>query len=136
MILASLFHDIGHYVLGEASEKMANLGVLHHEKIGAKKLLEWGFPEKIAALVQNHVNAKRYLTSKSSKYYKNLSEASKGTLEFQGGKMTGKEMKEFEESPYFKESLEVRANDERAKELDLKVPDLESYRSLLFLSFS
>ena len=74
---------------------MAGLGVLDHEKIAAKHLLMWGFSEKVATLVSNHVEAKRYLSAQNPNYYQKLSEASRGTLEFQGGPMSKEEMLEF-----------------------------------------
>ncbi len=61
---------------------MGNLGVLKHEEIGAEVLKNIGFDDKVCELVKNHVNAKRYLVSKDPKYYENLSEASKGTLNY------------------------------------------------------
>ncbi|MBT4964096.1 MAG: HD domain-containing protein [Francisellaceae bacterium] len=131
VIIASLFHDIGHYVSSVPVEHMANLGVLNHELIAAKHLLMWGFSKRVVNLVANHVNAKRYLSANNDNYYEKLSDASKGTLKFQGGLMDTDEMCEFESSPYFTESIQVRINDERAKEPILKVPSLSAYEQLV-----
>lgn len=46
-------------------------------------------------IVKNHVNAKRYLVTKNPEYYDKLSEASKGTLVHQGGKMNEEEFNKF-----------------------------------------
>ena len=131
VVIASLFHDIGHFVSATPQPQMDGLGVLEHEKIGADYLRQCGFPEKVAILVENHVAAKRYLASKNPGYYDKLSEASKGTLAFQGGRMNDSEMTAFEESPNFTESIQVRVNDEKAKVVGLGVPPLEHYRPLV-----
>ena len=55
-----------------------------------------GFPLKMCNLIENHVKAKRYLVWKHKEYYESLSEASKGTLKFQGGPLTEEEALEFE----------------------------------------
>lgn len=127
VILASLFHDIGHYASTTKQFHMAELGIVHHEWIGAKLAYEVGFSAKVALLIGNHVNAKRYLASRKPNYYDRLSEASKGTLAFQGGPMTDNERLTFEKHPLFKEILQVRINDEKGKEVDCHVPELNYY---------
>src|SRR6188768_2926165 len=92
VVLAAFFHDIGHIcVMKNQSNNMGGYGVKSHEKIGADFLREKGFPEKVATLVESHVQAKRYLTFKFPEYFNSLSEASKMTLGFQGGVMTSEE---------------------------------------------
>ncbi len=127
VILASLFHDIGHFASLSAQHQMADLGVVNHEWIGAKLAYDVGFSAKVALLIGNHVNAKRYLSSKKPSYYERLSEASKRTLDFQGGPMSPDEMLVFESHPFFKEILQVRVNDEKGKDVSLNVPPLEHY---------
>lgn len=131
VILASLFHDIGHFASHSKQFQMAELGVVNHEWIGAKLAYEVGFSAKVALLIGNHVNAKRYLASKKANYYERLSEASKRTLDFQGGRMQAREMVALEHHPYFREILQVRINDEKGKALDLNVPTLEYYLPLI-----
>lgn len=126
VILAAFFHDIGHIcVMRNEENNMDGLGTKRHEKIGADFLRVRGFPERIAKLVENHVQAKRYLTYKYPDYYNNLSDASKKTLEFQGGKMTPKESTIFEQDPLFDTSLLMRKWDEAAKEMHTPLVDLE-----------
>ena len=43
---------------------MADLGIVHHEWIGAKLAYALGFSAKIALLIGHHVNAKRYLAGR------------------------------------------------------------------------
>jgi 2-amino-1-hydroxyethylphosphonate dioxygenase (glycine-forming) len=127
VVLASLFHDIGHFIPEAKQFTMADLGVIHHEWIGAHVAYSLGFSVKVALLIGYHVDAKRYLAAKKESYYDRLSQASKGTLAFQGGVMSAHEMKQFESHFYFKEILQVRINDEKGKELDLNVPNLAYY---------
>src|SRR6185312_4518771 len=106
---------------------MDDYGVVDHEKIGAAYLSERGFSEKITKLVASHVAAKRYLTFKNPEYYNRLSEASKHTLSFQGGRMSKEEADDFEKDEWFALYLALRSWDELAKEEHVPLPDLETY---------
>lgn len=119
VILAAFFHDIGHLLCNE--HEMTELGNIQHEITGATYLLQNGFSEKIALLVKNHVQAKRYLTFSNSDYYEQLSDASKQTLIWQGGKMTPEEANKFVKDDYFKLSLKMRLWDEAAKNITLNL---------------
>ncbi len=126
VILAAFFHDIGHICVSRnRANDMGGFGVKSHEKIGADFLREKGFSERTAQLVENHVEAKRYLTYRYPEYYNNLSEASKRTLEFQGGKMTPEESTRFEQDPLFEASIQLRKWDELAKEVNVPLIDLD-----------
>jgi phosphonate degradation associated HDIG domain protein len=126
VVLAAFFHDIGHLCEPRSNEdSMGEFGIKSHEKIGADYLREKGFPEQVARLVENHVAAKRYLTFKYSQYYAQLSEASKKTLEYQGGKMTSAEAKEFEKDTLFELSILLRRWDELAKATGVPVLNLD-----------
>ncbi|RZS97850.1 phosphonate degradation HD-domain oxygenase [Cecembia calidifontis] len=131
VILASFFHDIGHlFALDKQIENMGGFGAVRHELLGADYLRAKGFSEKIARLVENHVQAKRYLTYKFPEYYSKLSEASKKTLEYQGGVMSPQEAEAFENNEYFELSLKMRTWDEMAKEENIPIPDLSKYKKL------
>ena len=130
VILAAFFHDIGHIcVMQDEAESMNGFGVKRHEKIGADFVREKGFPERIAKLVENHVQAKRYLTFKYPDYYNSLSDASKHTLEFQGGVMRADEADLFEKDIYFETSIRMRKWDELAKEMHVALINLEEIKS-------
>jgi putative nucleotidyltransferase with HDIG domain len=135
VILAAFFHDIGHLCEFAFPEKkvehMDNVGVVDHEKLGAAYLLSKGFSEKIAKLVQSHVAAKRYLTYHYPEYYNQLSEASKKTLEFQGGIMTPEEAIAFEEDDLFDQYVAIRRWDDLAKKTEEPLPDLSYYKQLI-----
>lgn len=127
VILAAFLHDIGHLLIENEEEKMGNFGHISHEKIGANKILELGFSEKIAELILHHVLAKRYLVTKFPSYFEKLSEASIETLNIQGGKMQKIEMEAFERTSQFKNSLLLRIWDDQAKIPNEHIPDLGFY---------
>lgn len=119
MIVAAFLHDIGHFF--EHAEKMGEYGSLAHDDLGSAYLLECGFPEKMAKLVGSHVAAKRYLTWTDSAYYDTLSEASKQTLEYQGGPMKEEEALAFRNDPLFSQYIQIRIWDDMGKETDQPV---------------
>ncbi|RON08308.1 phosphohydrolase [Pseudomonas brassicacearum] len=123
VVLAAFFHDIGHLCAANA-ENMGGFGVASHERLGADYLRRLGFSERMARLVEYHVQAKRYLTFKEPGYYQRLSEASRRTLEYQGGVMTAAEAEAFERDPLCAISLRMRQWDEQAKEMWVPVIDL------------
>lgn len=132
IILAAFFHDIGHlceHIMPVA--QMDGFGVVDHEKLGADFLLGHGFSENMASLVRNHVQAKRYLTFSDQSYYDRLSEASKKTLEFQGGRMTAEEAASFEADPLFEMHIRLRKWDEKAKLEEQPLPPLSKYRDMI-----
>jgi putative nucleotidyltransferase with HDIG domain len=134
LIMAALFHDIGHLLEYKANsdDDMQGLGHRHHEDVGADFLLQLGFSKRIAKLVREHVQAKRYLTATNAQYASQLSEASRRTLALQGGPMTKAEVRSFESDPDFRDMLRVRVWDEKGKVLDAATPSLEYYEKLFF----
>lgn len=131
-VIAAFLHDIGHLLpVEEANGYMDGYGTVDHERLGADYLRDRGFSEKVAQLIENHVNAKRYLVFKRPDYLTRLSEASLKTLEFQGGPMTSDEATAFEHNPYFREILQVRGWDEQAKIPGLPTPDVAYYLAMM-----
>jgi 2-amino-1-hydroxyethylphosphonate dioxygenase (glycine-forming) len=129
VVLAAFFHDIGHICVKQnATNSMDGYGLKSHEKVGADYLRAKGFPERVAKLVESHVQAKRYLTFKYPDYYNALSDASKKTLEFQGGKMEKQEAQAFESDRIFDTSILMRKWDELAKEQHVPVIDLNDMK--------
>jgi phosphonate degradation associated HDIG domain protein len=118
VVLAAFFHDIGHLLAFEGDYgNMGGYGVEDHERLGADFLRALGFSERIATLVESHVQAKRYLTAKDPAYYNKLSEASKHTLELQGGRMSEDEQAFFEAHPLSGLMVKLRLWDDEAKEI-------------------
>ena len=124
VVLAAFFHDIGH-ICGEGGENMGGYGVVSHERQGADFLRRMGFSERLARLVEYHVQAKRYLTFSQPDYYARLSEASRRTLAYQGGVMSAEEALAFEQDPLYTLSLRMRYWDEQAKQMHVPVLELE-----------
>ncbi|ACU60446.1 HD domain-containing protein [Chitinophaga pinensis] len=130
MILAAFYHDIGHFL--EHGESMGVYGKMAHDQLGKQYLAENGFPEKMGILVASHVDAKRYLTYSNAAYYDLLSEASKKTLEYQGGPMTAEEAADYEKDPLLDSYIKLRYWDDQAKEIDIPVnpADVQMFREL------
>jgi putative nucleotidyltransferase with HDIG domain len=151
VVLAAFLHDIGHIseaakeaaggadeaaagtgATGEAdSRRMGAFGIKDHEELGAEFLREKGFSKKVCRLVESHVEAKRYLTARDPAYYAELSDASKKTLEYQGGPMTDEEADAFEQYPLFTLIIQMRKWDEQAKIEHKPLPDLQHYRRMM-----
>ncbi|HLX91096.1 MAG TPA: HD domain-containing protein [Puia sp.] len=132
VVLAAFLHDIGHICeAGHGDNEMDGFGIKDHEEIGADFLQEKGFSKKIVRLVQSHVEAKRYLTFKYPEYYAQLSDASKKTLEYQGGRMEASEAAAFEQYPLFDLIIKMRRWDEQAKIEHKPLPDLSHYREMM-----
>lgn len=132
MILAAFLHDIGHIcAAGHNVTVMDNYGVMNHEKIGAAFLRNRRFADRLIQLVQAHVSAKRYLTFKDHNYYNHLSEASKQTLIYQGGKMSHDEAIVFETDPLFAEMIQMRRIDEEAKDASKQPGELSKYHQMI-----
>jgi len=121
MILAAFFHDIGHFLEGEGD--MGIYGKMAHDKLGKAFLEDNGFPQRMGDLVASHVDAKRYLTFARPEYYDMLSEASKKTLEYQGGPMTAEEAAAYEKDPLAEKYVKLRLWDDQAKEDVPVVPE-------------
>jgi predicted HD phosphohydrolase len=131
VVLASFFHDIGHlceHVFHVSY--MDGYGVVDHESLGSYYLRERGFSEKIARLVESHVQAKRYLTYRFPQYYDKLSEASRATLEKQGGVMNENEAKEFENDQLHLLFIKIREWDDKAKMQNMPLPELIKFKNM------
>ena len=124
LVVAALLHDVGHLVGGSFH---AELGVVDHDKSSVEWLRARGFSERLIALVSGHVDAKRYLVASKREYAAALSPTSARTLELQGGPMSAEKATQFEESPFFRDLLRLRAWDERAKDPAADVPGIGTY---------
>ena len=128
VILAAFLHDVGH-LLDEGHEAMDGYGVKNHEGVAAEYLKQHGFSDRLVTLVNAHVDAKRYLCFANKRYFDNLSEASKITLQFQGGPMGEDEARDFEKNPLKNLIIKMRTWDEEAKLVNVPLPDLQSYKA-------
>ncbi len=123
IVLGAFLHDVGHLLLYEGCdlETMDSIGVKDHEEIGGLFLEEMGFSGLICQLVSKHVLTKRYLITTKVGYYESLSEASKITFNYQGGKLTEEEIHNFESDKFFDYHLRMREFDDQAKSTDPEI---------------
>lgn len=130
LVLAALMHDIGH-LLGPAGKH----GYHDHAEAAADFLRPW-LPAPIVEPIRLHVAAKRHLVATDGDYYNRLSEASKITLEEQGGAFTSEQSQEFLTNPHAERAMKLRNCDDEGKRPGQMVPQLETYRDLLAAALS
>jgi phosphonate degradation associated HDIG domain protein len=127
---AALLHDYGH-LCHQLGEDIATHGVdARHEHIGYNKL-KGLFTNEIVDACRLHVAAKRYLCWKERAYLDSLSDASRQSLQLQGGPMNADDAREFESEPYFDLAVRVRRYDDMGKLPDMVTPGLDSFIPLL-----
>ncbi len=132
LIVGGLLHDIGHLLRHEQqTEAMGTFGVVNHEGLGAEYLRSKGFSERICAIVEKHVDAKRYLVATQPDYRSKLSEASLQTLIWQGGPMNESEVAAFNLHPFRDDIIRVRLWDEMAKDADAKFLPLDHFNTFI-----
>ena len=126
VVVATLLHDYGHLVCDLPRDTLVDGYDNHHESLGADALSNW-FEEDIVNAVRLHVAAKRYLCGSNPGYRDELSDASKTTLEIQGGPMTGDELFAFRNLPGHDMAVQVRVYDDRGKINGMERPELDHY---------
>ena len=126
LVLASLLHDVGHFLAQPDSE----FGVTDHGTTGGAWLAE-RFVPAVSEPVRLHVAAKRFRCFVDPAYEEQLSPASVGTLRLQGGAMSAAEAREFEAEPFAQDALALRSFDDGGKVAGLDIPALDEWRPLL-----
>ena len=137
-ILGAFLHDIGHLLEFEYKEKCENMekfGVKNHDILGAEFLEANNIGEEISQFARYHVLTKRYLVTKNPDYYNNLSDASKNTLIYQGGKLTQEECENFEKNKDIENHILLRKYDDQSKNVNFELNDLEYYKKMLIKYF-
>ncbi len=130
LILASLLHDVGHF-LHDHPVDCADHGIdSEHEKIGDDFLKKF-YPPEVTEPIRMHVDSKRYLCATEEGYFDKLSEASIQSLALQGGAMNEDDVKAFEANPHIKDALALRRYEEAGKSEGVETPTIENYRDLL-----
>lgn len=133
-ITAALFHDIGH-IIADDPEHPNNPTEENddHEQIAAD-CFDGIFPDKVIEPILLHVVSKRYLCTKQTDYYDKLSEPSQKSFHLQGGAMSEDELAAFESHPHYQAAVRLRTWDDRAKDVTIEVPALETYREVVLQS--
>lgn len=130
IILASLLHDIGHFLSDHSDASGCAQQDLFHQNLGAEYLRGF-FPDQIVDPVRYHVDAKRYLCAIDKDYISQLTPASIHTLRLQGGPMNAGELIEFEQRPAFQNIIKTRIYDDQGKQAQFDTPDINYYRPLI-----
>jgi predicted HD phosphohydrolase len=121
--LAGLLHDVAHGT--ESADGLSTEAT--HGDVGAA-MVRPVFGERIAALVQLHVPAKRYLVTVNPAYASLLATDSIDSLALQGGNMSRDEVARFEETPHAMHAVVLRQADDQAKRPSRNVPGLDHWR--------
>ncbi|MFN4090841.1 MAG: HD domain-containing protein [Alphaproteobacteria bacterium] len=126
LVVATLFHDVGH-LLGRLDDNPAERGIDDRHEVSGGRILAALFGEAIAQPTRLHVAAKRYLCAVEPDYFAGLSGDSVRSLALQGGPMSAAECAAFETEPGWEDALRVRRWDDRAKDPAAVVPGLDAY---------
>jgi phosphonate degradation associated HDIG domain protein len=126
LVVASLLHDIGH-LLHDLPDDAPDQGIDDHHENSGYRFLEQHFDPSVTEPVRQHVAAKRYLCTVDSEYFGLLSEPSVVSFHLQGGMMSDDELADFESSPHWQDSVQLRRWDDMAKVVNLKTPTVEHY---------
>lgn len=120
--VAGLLHDIGHRLAPGRPELHGVVG--RHYLAGL-------FGDRIGALVELHVDAKRYLVAAEPRYRHRLSAGSARTLVAQGESMSDHEVAAFRARPHHEDAVVLRRADEDAKTPGRPVPSLDEWIPVL-----
>jgi phosphonate degradation associated HDIG domain protein len=129
LIVAALFHDIGHLLIDPDDARWRDQD-LRHEETGARFLARW-FDDDVILPIRLHVPAKRALCSLEPAYARGLSPASVRSLEVQGGPFVEEEMEQFLGQLHAEAALRLRRWDDAAKDPGAPTPTLGVFRSLV-----
>src|SRR5579863_7304412 len=132
LIVAALFHDVGHLALDVQGDPGYDLARDDddHEARGARILAPL-FGARVAQPVALHVTAKRWRCTREPDYLDRLSTASRATLIAQGGLLSDEECQRFEGHPGFDDALALRTWDDTGKVEGLRVSALRDWEPLV-----
>lgn len=128
LVVAAAVHDVGHFEGAVSGRDLMKGTDNHHDDVAASWLSQW-FGEEVTEPVRLHVDAKRYLCAVEPSYYDQLSDASKYTMEVQGGPMNPAEVAAFEMNPHHRDAVQLRRFDDMGKDPDLDELRLADFRA-------
>lgn len=111
LTVAALLHDVGHLF---DTEEHAALHDDRHQLAGAAALAGLFGPE-VCQPIALHVAAKRWLCLREPGYHETLSDASKASLQMQGGVFDPAQAQAFEQQPYWLDAVTLRRFDDMGK---------------------
>jgi predicted HD phosphohydrolase len=122
LAVAGLVHDLGHLVPGVGDDA--------HARVGAAAVRAT-LGDRVAQLVELHVDAKRYLVATEADYGNLLAQDSVASLRGQGGAMTGAEAAAFEANPLAADAVRLRRADDSGKVDGVSVTELSEWGPVL-----
>lgn len=130
LVAAAVLHDSGHLVHDLPGDS-ADHGIdTLHEDVGSR-YLERHFPPAVIEPIRLHVASKRYLCAMEPAYLDELSEASRHSLDLQGGPFSPEEAEAFRRLPHAEAAVHLRRYDDIAKLPGAPTPPLEHFRPVL-----
>ncbi len=118
--VAGLVHDVGHaFATGD-----------EHGRIGAAAL-RGVLGDRVATLVEAHIDAKRYLVTVDPAYAAALSPGSVHSLALQGGPLDAAAVARCDTLAHWNDAVLLRRADDRAKEPGRVVPGLDAYAAAI-----
>lgn len=130
LVIACLLHDLGHLLFEQGDDDVANgIDDLHQFKI--LPFLRPVFPNAVVDAIGLHVDAKRYLCRSEVGYLATLSDASRRSLDLQGGVMSEAEAAHFATLPHASRAIALRRYDDAAKVVGFVTPGFEHFTSRL-----
>ena len=131
LVAAALLHDVGHLLEADKiDEGAAPTEDFQHELVAAD-LLSRLFGPEVVQPISLHVAAKRYLCAVEPEYLGGLSEASRHSLDLQGGPFTAEQARQFETLPHWRDAVRLRRYDDEGKRVGADCPPLAAYAPLL-----
>jgi phosphonate degradation associated HDIG domain protein len=124
LVTAALLHDIGHLADTGNDEN-------HPHATLAAQLLGPLFPSAVTEPIRMHVDAKRYLCATDAAYWQCLSDASRRSLEWQGGPFSRQDASTFFAQPYAVDAVRLRRWDDEAKVPGAMTPALEAFVKIM-----
>jgi predicted HD phosphohydrolase len=120
LVAAGLLHDLGDGRVSDAAHAP-----------WAAALVRPLLGERVAWLIEQHAEAKRYLCATEPAYWQGLSPVSQRTLVSQGGLMTADEVARFRQHPWAEDALRLRRADDAGKRAEYQVQQPERFRAVL-----
>jgi predicted HD phosphohydrolase len=127
--IAGLVHDLG-WMHRDSLGKWRPVPDAAHDRDGAVRLRPL-LGDRIADLIEGHVDAKRYLVATDAGYRATLSPRSLETLQFQGDTMGTADTAAFELRQNADDLVALRRADDQAKVIGLEVPGLDAWRDVI-----
>lgn len=133
-IVAALLHDLGHLLsAGQVNDKQpASEDADDLHQYIALPFIRTLFSDAVLEPIKLHVDAKRYLCAVDKGYWSTLSEASRNSLETQGGIYSDQEALAFESRDYGQHAVRLRRYDDLAKKPGALTPDLNHYLAIMY----